>query len=285
MGIRAIFSAAALLVGCAATTRPPAAPDPFSGIEASAGGRVGVFALDTGTGRTLARRSDERFAMCSTFKWGLAAAVLERVDRAELALGQPVRYGERDLLEYAPVTRTHVARGSMSIDELAGATLTVSDNTAANLLLPLVGGPAGLTAFFRRLGDGVTRLDRTEPMLNENRAGDPRDTTSPRAMVGALHATLRTGKLALASRERLLAWMRASPTGRDRLRAGLPPNWTAGDKTGTCNRGAVNDVAIAWPPGRPPILIAAYLSDSTRSLAELNAAQAEIGRIVAAELR
>lgn len=284
MAIRSI-SAAALLFGCAATTRPAAAPDPFADLEASAGGRVGVFALDTGSGRTLAHRADERFAMCSTFKWGLAAAVLERVDRAELALGQPVSYGDQDLLEYAPVTRAHVARGSLSVDELVGATLTLSDNTAANLLLPLVGGPAGLTAFFRRLGDGVTRLDRTEPMLNENRAGDPRDTTSPRVMVVALRATLSAGTLSPASRERLLGWMRASPTGRDRLRAGLPPSWTVGDKTGTCSRGAVNDVAIAWPPGRSPILIAAYLSDSTRQLGELNAAQAEIGRRVAAELR
>lgn len=280
--------AAALLLGCATAAPPPQAPpdrDPFARVEAAAGGRVGVFALDTASGRTLAHRADERFATCSTFKWALAAAVLSRVDRGELALEQRVSYAEGDLLDYAPVTREHVARGSMSVEELASATVTLSDNTAANLLLPFVGGPAGLTRFFRRLGDGVTRLDRSEPTLNENRAGDLRDTTSPRAMVGAMQAALAGSKLSQASRQRLLGWMRASPTGRERLRAGLPSEWSAGDKTGTCNRGAVNDVAIVWPPGRSPILIAAYLSDSTRPLVELNAAQAEIGRIVAAELR
>jgi len=279
--------AVAFAGACAPAAAPPKAPlewDPFDRVEARVGGRVGVFALDTGSGRRLARRADERFAMCSTFKWALAAAVLSRVDRGELGLEQRVSYGAADVLEYAPVTREHLPRGSLSVEELAGAAVTLSDNTAANLLLPFVGGPSGLTRYFRSLGDYVTRLDRDEPTLNENLAGDARDTTAPRGMAGALRAALTGKALSRASRERLLAWMRASPTGRERLRAGLPPNWEAGDKTGTCNRGAVNDVAVIWPPARPPILVAAYLSDSTRPLTELLAAQAEIGRIVAAEL-
>lgn len=242
---------------------------------------MGVLALDVASGRQLARRADEHFAMCSTFKWALAAAVLERTDRGELALDRRVPYGERDLLEYAPVTRENLARGALSVEELAAASVRVSDNTAANLLLSLVGGPAGLTAFFRRLGDRVTRLDRDEPFLNLNLPGDPRDTTSPRAMVGAMRAALTGDALSRTSQARLLGWLASSPTGQRRLRAGLPMGWRAADKTGTCNRGAVNDVALLWPPNRSPLFVACYLSDSERSLPELEAAHAEVGRIIA----
>jgi beta-lactamase class A len=248
------------------------------------GGRVGVFALDTGSGKHLARREDERFVMCSTFKWALVADVLARVDRGEVSLDEPVRYGQSDLLEYAPTTRAHVAEGSMTVEALAEAAITKSDNTAANLLLAKVGGPPGLTQFFRRLGDPVTRLDRNEPELNANVRGDVRDTTSPRAMVGLMRSVLCADCLAPGSRERLIGWLRACETGRDRLRAGLPADWTVGDKTGTGRDGAVNDLAIAVPPGRAPILIASYLSDGPSSVASLSAAHAEIGRIVASQL-
>ncbi|MBN9163671.1 MAG: class A beta-lactamase [Myxococcales bacterium] len=253
-------------------------------IEAKVGGRIGVVALDTGTGRELAYRPDERFAMCSTFKWVLAAAVLTRVDRAQLSLDERVRYGEADLLEYAPVTREHVEEGALTIDALAAASVIVSDNTAANLLLAKIGGPAGFTEFVRGLGDSVTRLDRNEEMLNRNAAGDPRDTTSPRAMVGTMRKVLCGDVLSSASRDRLLSWLRACETGKKRLRGGLPEGWIAGDKTGTGMRGAVNDVAIASPPGRAPILIAAYTSDGNASVEVLSAAHADIGRLVAREL-
>jgi beta-lactamase class A len=253
-------------------------------IESRVGGRVGVFAVDTGSGRTLARREDERFAMCSTFKWALAAAVLGMVDRGALSLGERVPYGEGDLLEHAPVAREHVAEGSMTIEALAHAAVTVSDNTAANLLLAKVDGPAGLTRFFRRLGDSTTRLDRNEPALNSNDAGDPRDTTTPQAMAGLMRAALCGDALSRASRERLLGWMQACETGGDRLRAGLPPGWWVGDKTGTGLRGALNDLAVAVPPGRAPILVAAYLSDSLASGDELEAAHVAIARLVSAQL-
>ncbi len=253
-------------------------------IEATVGGRVGVFALDTGSGRTLTYRPDERFAMCSTFKWTLAAALLARVDRAQLSLDERVPYSKADLLEHAPATTAHLAEGAMTIDALAQAAVTVSDNTAANLLLPKVGGPAGLTQFVRQLGDTVTRLDRDEPTLNENAPGDPRDTTSPRAMVGLMRRVLCGDALSSAGRERLLGWLRACETGKNRLRAGLPPDWTVGDKTGSGGRCTVNDVVIALPPGRAPILVAAYMSDGDAGLARLCAAHAEVGRLVAAEL-
>lgn len=249
-------------------------------IEARTGGRVGVFALDTGTGRQLEYRADERFAMCSTFKWLLAAAVLAQVDRGHLSLDDPVGYGPADLFDYAPVTREQVAAGSMTISDLARAAVAVSDNTAANLLLATLGGPAALTEFIRSLDDPVTRLDRTEPTLNTNEPGDSRDTTSPRAMVGLMRQILCGAVLAPASRARLLGYLNESTTGRKRLRAGLPGDWLVGDKTGTGERGAVNDVAIAVPPGRAPILVAAYLSDGHAELETQEAAQAEVGKLV-----
>ncbi|MDC0744302.1 class A beta-lactamase [Polyangium mundeleinium] len=281
---------ATLATACAPSRNavPPDTPSradrALAEIEASVGGRVGVFALDTGTGRQLARRPDERFAMCSTFKWALAAAVLARVDRGHLSLDERVPYGSTDLLEHAPITRAHVAEGSMTVDALAQAAVTVSDNTAANLLLAKVDGPAGFTQFVRQQGDSVTRLDRDEITLNNNDPGDPRDTTSPRAMVGLMRQVLCADALAPPSRERLLGWLRACETGKDRLRAGLPRDWTTGDKTGTGLRCAVNNVAITWPPGRAPILIAAYMSDGEAGLARLKAAHEAVGRLIAQEI-
>jgi beta-lactamase class A len=257
------------------------APSPLAEIEAKVGGRVGVFALDSGSGHELAHRADERFVMCSTFKWVLGAAVLARVDRAQLSLDDRVPYGASELLEYAPVTRERVAEGAMSVGDLAHAAITVSDNTAANLLLAKIDGPAGFTQFVRAQGDAVTRLDRTEPTLNDNQPNDPRDTTSPRAMVGLLRRVLTGDSLTPASRERLLGWMRACQTGNDRLRAGLPADWALGHKTGSGSHHAINDVAIVSPPGRAPIFVAAYLSDSEADSAALAAAHADIGRLIA----
>jgi beta-lactamase class A len=262
---------------------PTRAPRSVAEIEASVGGRVGVFAVDTGTGRQLAHRADELFAMCSTFKWVLAAAILVRVDRAQLSLDERVSYGPSDLLEYAPVARQHVDEGALTVEALAQAVVTVSDNTAANLLLAKIGGPAGLTRFAKSMGDLVTRFDRTEPTLNSNESGDPRDTTSPRAMVGLMRQVLCGDTLSNASRERLLSWLRDCETGKERLRAGFPRNWIAGDKTGTGARGATNDVAIVMPPNRAPILVAAYMSEGGAGLRALQAAHADVGQLVARE--
>ena len=285
-----LLGAVATATGCATGKTRLAAPagadaGPLADIEASVGGRVGVFAVDTGSNRTLAHRADELFAMCSTFKWLLAAAILAQVDRGRLSLDERIPYGPADVLDYAPVCRAHVAEGAMTVDALAAAAVTLSDNTAANLLLPRVGGPAGLTAFARANGDTVTRLDRTEPSLNSNLPGDPRDTTSPRAMVGLMRRLLCDGDaLTTASRDRLLGWLRACQTCAHRLRAGLPPTWVVGDKTGSGSSNAVNDVAIALPPGRAPVLIACYTSHSAARLAEIEAAHARVGRLVAATL-
>ena len=279
------------LAGCAprqgANSGAPAPDDPrFAAIEARIGGRVGVFAMDLQTGARLAHRAGERFAMCSTFKWLLAAQMLHDDAHQPGFRDQQLRFSESDLLDYAPVARQHVARGWMTVEEACAGAVTLSDNTCANLLLVGAGGPEGFTAFLRSNGDAVTQLDRTEPELNIVAPGDPRDTTTPNAMVQNLRRFLLTDDaLNPASRERLIGWMVESRTGRERLRAGLPADWRVGDKTGTWTgeHNAANDVAIARPPGRAPILIAVYLHASTAPFAERNAAHAEIARIVAAE--
>ena len=250
-------------------------------IEAQLGGRLGVAALDTGNGARISYRGNERFAMCSTFKWMLAAAVLARVERGELSLSQSVSFSAAEILEVSPVSQAHLNEGRMAIQDMCAAIVEVSDNTAANLLLALIGGPTGLTSYLRALGDPVTRLDRNEPSLNTNLPDDPRDTTTPDAMVGTMSKIFAGNALSANARERLIGWMKNSRTGLDRIRAGLPGDWIAGDKTGAGANGAANDNAIVWPPGRAPIVVAAYLSGSQSSLATRNAAHAEIGRVVA----
>ncbi|WP_300534681.1 class A beta-lactamase [Sphingosinicella sp.] len=252
-------------------------------IEAQSGGGIGLFVRDTGSGRTLAHRADERFAMASTFKAPLAAAVLARAEAGALRLDRPVPYTAAYLLAYAPVTARHVAEGAMSVEALCAATVELSDNTAANLLLPLVGGPAGLTRWLRGLGDSETRLDRTEPTLNTNIPGDPRDTTTPRAMAGTLEKLLLTdAMLTPAARARLTGWMVASPTGKDRLRAGLPADWRVADKTGTGMNGAANIIAVLWPPAAAPLVAAVYMTGSKAPVPQLNTAHAALGRAIAA---
>ncbi len=256
--------------------------DALAALEAQVRGRLGVFAVDTGSVRRLAHRADERFVMCSTFKLILAAAVLARIEAGRERLDRRIAYGPPDLLDYAPVTRAHLAEGAMSVEALVAAAMVVSDNTAANLLLASVGGPAAVTAFARRLGDGVTRLDRSEPALN--RTDGILDTTSPRAMAGSARAILLGDAVSQASRRRLQGWMVASTPGLGRLRAGLPASWRSGDKSGTGDSEA-NDVALAWPPARPPLVIAAFYDAPGLDGPGREAVLREVGRIIAAWLR
>jgi beta-lactamase class A len=255
-------------------------PD-FRAIERDIGGRLGVAAFDVETGRHLAYRADERFPMCSTFKWLLVAQILARVDAGAEQLTRSIGFGPADLLDHAPVTRAHVAEGRMTISELAEAAIQLSDNTAGNLLLRAVGGPASLTEFLRRLGDRVTRLDRTEPALNSAERGDVRDTTTPSAMVMDMRRLLIGERLHEASRDRLRAWLEGSTTGARRLRAGLPRDWRIGDKTGAGGFGATNDVAIIWPPARRPALVAAFVAESAATIEVREGALAAVGRSVA----
>jgi beta-lactamase class A len=256
----------------------------FAAIEKGIGGRLGVAAMDTGTGRRLGYRASELFAMCSTFKFLLAGCTLQRVDAGKEDLKRLIPYTQKDLLEYAPVTRAHLQQGAMTVGDLCAAAIEVSDNTAANLLLAQIGGPAGLTTSIRSLGNQVTRLDRVEPDLNSALPGDRRDTTSPAAMVDSMEKLLVGGALSAASRAQLAGWLEQSTTGAKRLRAGFPAGWRAGDKTGTGERGAVGDIGIFWPPDKSPILVAAYIMKGKASASEREQAIAAVGRIVAREL-
>lgn len=277
---------AAFLSGAGAAVAALALPgSPFAKLEALHGGRLGVFAIDAASGRRIAHRADERFAMCSTFKVLAVSAVLQRVDAGTERLNRHVRYTERDLLEYAPVTKEHLRNGSMTVQALCEAAIEYSDNTAANLLLASLGGPAAVTKFARSMGDEVTRLDRNEPSLNTAVAGDPRDTTTPAAIARDLQLLLTGSVLSPASRQRLRSWLLACRTGTDCLRAGLPSSWRVGDKTGSGQNGTRNDLAAAWPPDAAPIFISAYYTGSRGSSAQRDAVLADVGRIVHASLR
>lgn len=271
---------------CAVVARPAMSASAIEAglkvMERSSGGRLGVFVFDTGSKRALLEQNEnERFAMCSTFKLLLAGSILKRVDEGALQLKQSVSFTRQDLLAYAPVTAANVDAGSMTLRDLCAAMVEVSDNTAANLLLPLVEGPQGLTRWLRSIGDEVTRLDRNEPDLNSNLPGDPRDTTTPRAMCETTARLLTSNLLHESSRQLLGEWLVNASTGRKRIRAGLPQAWRAGDKTGTGARGSVNDVAVAWPSDRAPIIIAVYLSGSEQPTSALEAVHAQVGALLA----
>lgn len=247
---------------CGGGSRPAPAPTAspaegtdaaFADLERAVGARLGVFARETGSGAVVAYRAGERFPLCSTHKVLAAAAVLRREGVA--GLGRRVTYTQADVLSYAPVTAAHVAQG-MTLGELCDAAVRVSDNTAANLLLRELGGPSAVTAFARSLGDAVTRLDRTEPDLNAAVPGDPRDTTTPRALADDLQALTVGTQLPAAARTQLVAWLDGSTTGAGKIRAAVPPGWTVGDKTGSGSYGTSNDLALLRPPGRAPIVVA-----------------------------
>ena len=250
-------------------------------IEAKVGGRLGVATLDTATGELAGQRLDERFPMCSTFKALAAALVLARVDAGQERLDRRIVVARADLLEWAPVTSKHVGGSGMTVAELCEAAITVSDNTAANLLLASAGGPAGVTAFVRRLGDTVTRLDRTEPSLNEGTPGDPRDTSTPRAMAQTLRRLMLGDALSDKGRGQLVQWMAANTTGGQRLRAGVPSDWRVADKTGTGRLGSTNDVGVLWPPRRAPLVVVAYLTGTQAAGDTREAALADVARSLA----
>ncbi len=254
----------------------------IAAIEKSAGGRLGVAVLDTGGDAKLLHRASERFPMCSTFKALAGAALLKRVDAGQDALERFIPFGQADLLAYAPVTKAHVGGGGMTLGELAAAAIEWSDNTAGNLVLKAIGGPVGFTAVVRSLADPVTRLDRFEPALNDADPGDPRDTTSPLAIARDLQAVLIGEVLSPASRKQLEAWMIADKVGDKRLRAGLPPTWGIGDKTGSGAHGAANTIAILRPPNRAPLVAAVYLTEGPEAMDARNAVHQHVAEIIAA---
>nr|AIA16944.1 ClassA_beta_lactamase [uncultured bacterium] len=251
----------------------------FAELEARTGSQIGVAAIDISTKRGVDYRANERFLMCSTFKAMAVAAVLQRVDQKKEKLDRFVTYGEAQLLEYAPVTRAHVKEGGMTLEALCEAAIRQSDNTAANLLLNVLGGPKGFTEFARSLGDEFTRLDRMEPELNMGSAGDERDTTTPAAMAKDLQRLFTSDVLTVESRKRLEDWMAANETGTRMIRASVPAGWRVGDKTGRSGKGATNDIAILRPPTGEPIFMAIYTNAPNESSEGREKLVAEVARI------
>jgi beta-lactamase class A len=265
----------------AAATDDDAAAARFTQLESHFDARLGVYAVDTGTGRELSHRADERFSMCSTFKVLAAAAVLDRNPLEYL--DRRVRYRAADVVPFSPITESHVD-GGLTIRELCDAAIRYSDNTAGNLLLDELDGPGEITVFARSLGDQVTRLDRREPELNSAVPGDNRDTTSPRAIAADYRELVLGSRLDDMDRALLTSWLVGNTTGDTRIRAGLPTSWRVGDKTGAGHYGVINDVAIAWPPGAAPIALAALSARPTRDARGDNMLIAQAATVVVGEL-
>lgn len=255
----------------------------FDKLEDHYGARVGLFAVNTKTGRALRHREHERFGMCSTFKTYAVAAVLREHPLNSDFYRRVVHFDHSDVVVHSPVTEKRVGRG-MSWFELCEAAITYSDNTAANLLLRELGGPAAIGRFARSLGDEATRLDRWEPELNDVERGDKRDTTTPLAIATGYRALLTEDALRPREREQLTNWLVANTTGKDQIRLGLPGHWRIGDKTGSGFYGRLNDIAVTWNYAGDPLIIAALSDHAERDADTDTQLMAEIGRTVADRL-
>lgn len=272
-----IFLILLLSTLCLPAFAVPTTLDKIKEIESQLNARVGYAQLDFSNGLLIeGYRSQERFPMMSTFKVLLCSAVLSRVDSGLEQLDRRIRYRQSDLIEYSPITKEHLSEG-MTVAELCNATITMSDNTAANLLLSSIGGPKELTKFLRKVNDQTTRLDRWEPMLNESLPEDKRDTTTPEAMSKTLF-TLLTGKaLTASSQQQLINWMEADKVGDPLLRSVLPKGWFIADKTGAGEQGSRGIVAVLGPDGKPSRIVIIYLTGSSATMDERNKQIAEIG--------
>ncbi|MCZ0962537.1 class A beta-lactamase [Paracoccus benzoatiresistens] len=273
---------AGLLLACLAAPAPAETiAEAARAIEAELGGRVGVALRRQGGPEVAGHRAGERFPLSSTFKAPLCGAILTLVDAGEDELDRVIGYTPADLVTYSPVTET---RDAMTVGELCEATITLSDNTAANLLLERVGGPQDFTEYLRAIGDDTTRLDRWETDLNEGAPGDPRDSSTPAAMVATLERLLFGPVLSDASQQQLEAWMRADRVADDLIRASLPEGWIIGDKTGAGGHGSRSIVAVVRPPEGDPWLAAVYLTGNQADMATRNRAIARIGAAIVAEI-
>lgn len=232
----------------------------LAALEAATGGRIGIAGVNTGNGATVRHRADERFPFCSTFKPLVAAAILKRSATEPGLLEQTISYSRQDLVSYAPITSRHVAQG-MTVSALCAAALQYSDNTAGNLMIRLLGGPTAVTAFARSIGDETFRLDRWETALNTAIPGDPRDTSTPAAMLMDLRQVSLGDVLGARERSQLVAWMQGCTTGNHRIRAVAPAGSVVADKTGTGDNGTANDIAMIQPPGKAPIVLVVFTTN------------------------
>ncbi|MDL2402285.1 class A beta-lactamase [Rhizobium mayense] len=249
-------------------------------LETKTGGRLGVSVLDTETNISLGHREAEKFPLCSTYKALAVGFVLARVDQGVEKLDRRVTYGKDAVVTYSPETEKHAGTDGMTIAQLCGAAITLSDNTAGNLLLDSFGGPSALTAWLRTIGDTETRLDRKEPDVNQAIKGDPRDTTTPDSMLDTIGLLTFGNTLSETSRDQLSNWLVNNTTGNARLRAGLPQEWKVGDKTGTGQNGSYADVAVIWPTDRGPILVTTFVAEATAPAKDIEAVFAEVAKII-----
>lgn len=245
--------------------------------ESALDARLGVALVDRETGRSWRHRADERFPMTSTFKALAAAAILQKADRGELRLDQEIAVRKDDIVTYSPAVEKAVGQ-SMTIAELCQAAITLSDNAAGNLLLRQLGGPEGMTRFLRSLGDETSRLDRWETDLNEAKVGDPRDTTTPAMLAANMEAVTFGNALSPAAQRKLQLWLIANTTGDAKVRAGLPPSWIVGDKTGAGGFGTNNDAGFIRAMRRRPIFFAITITQTLAPVEQRNAAMASIAR-------
>ena len=264
-------------------TRPhTSADEDFARLQQQFGARLGVYAVDTGTGEEIAHRADDRFAYASTHKAFSSGAVLQRNEIGEL--DRLVTYSEADLLPHSPITEKHVDTG-LPLREVIGAAIRYSDNTAANLLFRELGGPPELQRAMRAIGDTTIHVDRTEPELNRTSPGDIRDTSTPRAMAETLRELTVGDVLSQDKRDFLNEMLRTAQLTDDLIRAGVPADWEVGDKSGAADYATRNDIAVIRPPGRAPIMLA-VMSDKADEDADYdNALIAQAARVVADELR
>ena len=271
------------LLFAAPATSLAAAHTQLAALEQAAGGRLGVAAWRQGSELRVAYRADERFPLASTFKAMLAGAVLARSVSQPGLLDQHVRYEKKELVTYSPITEKHLADG-MSVADLCAATLQYSDNSAANFLMTLLGGPQAVTAFARSIGNTVFQLERWETELNSAIPGDVRDTASPASMAHSLQQLLLGNSLPAPQRQQLDAWMRGNTTGDKRIRAGVPAGWQVADKTGSGAYGSVNDIGVAYPPSGAPLVIAVYYTREQKNADTNQDIITAATRIVAAAL-
>ncbi len=228
----------------------------------SAGGVLGATILEPDTGVSLGINEDRRFGHASSFKFTLAAMLLARHAAGTINADRRVMWSQADMAEHAPFTATRIAKGA-TLRELAEATQKTSDNPAANILMREMGGPAAVTAFWRSLGDETSRVDRYEPEMNLVPEGEFRDTTTPAAMARTVAKIIYGDVLPETARAQLKQWMIDTETGLRRVRAGLPADWVAGDKTGTSGLvgqfGTYIDIGFVEPTkARPALTFAAY---------------------------
>lgn len=281
-----LLAAAAFPLTTACTSRIAGRPnsssaqEQFSQLELELNGRLGVFAVNTANGEHLGYRANDRFPMCSTFKVILASAILERSTRIAGLMQQRIKYVQNDIVSYSPVTEKHLEDG-MTVTDLCAAAIQYSDNTSANLLMRIIGGPDAVTAYARSIGDREFRLDRWETDINTSIPGDLRDTSTPEAMGRCLQRLALEGALGFAQRKQLKDWLRGNTTGATRIRAGVPENWQIGDKTGSgSNYGTANDIAVLWPPHRDPIVVAVYTTQQKKDAKARDDIIASVARII-----